>query len=97
MTTVLLLLPVAAVLAWLYCHSLPGGETLGAFDFAVFGAVALPVVAWIAWAGATEFHSAGAIYSELVAAAGAYPILLTGLAIGLAWRHRSFRQRERAR
>lgn len=87
MTTALLLLPVAAVLAWIYSRALPGGTGWGVFDIALFGLTAIAVATWVSWAAATEFSGAGPIYAELVAAAGAYPILLAGFALGLGWRH----------
>ena len=87
MTTALLLLPVAAVLAWIYHRALPGEAGWGLFEAMLFGLTALAVAAWVAWAATAEFSDAGPVYGQLVAAAGAYPILLAGFALGLGWRH----------
>ena len=86
MTTAFLLLPVAAVLAWIYRQALPVGDRLTAVDMGVFGLVGALVTAWVLWAKQAEFADAGPVYGELVAAAGAYPIMVAGLAAGLTWR-----------
>ena len=87
MTTVLLLLPVAAVLIWLYRRCLPVAGGWTGFDSVLVGFLAALVVAWAFWAPKAEYANAGPVFGELVAVAGAYPILLGGLGLGLAWRH----------
>jgi hypothetical protein len=92
MTTAFLLLPVAAVLAWIYRRALPtDGWTL--LDAAVFGVVGVLVSAWVLWASQAEFHGGGPVYDELVSAAGGYPIMVAGLAVGLTWRRLGARRR----
>jgi hypothetical protein len=86
MITALLLAPVTAVLAWLYRRALPGGGPWRGFDTVVLGAVAVLALLWVAWARSLSFTDAGPIFPELLAAAGAYPIIVTGLAAGLTWR-----------
>ena len=91
MITALLLAPVTAVLAWLYGRALPAGSGWSRFDNLLLLAVAALAMAWVAWARATSWVDAGPIYPELVAAAGAYPIIVLGLAAGLTWRRRRAR------
>lgn len=86
MITALLLLPVTAVLAWLYRQALPHGGRWSRFDSGLLLAVAAAAAVWVAWARSATYHDAGPIYPELAAAAGAYPIIVIGLAAGLAWR-----------
>jgi hypothetical protein len=86
MTTAFLLLPVAAVLAWIYRQALPRGEGWSLFDVAVFGIVGMLVSAWVVWTTQAEFQGGGPVYDELVSAAGGYPIMVAGLAAGLTWR-----------
>jgi len=94
--TALLLLPVTAVLAWLYRWFLPRGGGWSGFDSAVLLVVAALAAAWVGWARSAVYHDAGPIYPELVAAAGAYPIIVSGLAAGLAWRRSRARGRASA-
>ena len=97
MITALLLLPVTAVLAWVYARALPKGERWSLFDTALLLGCAIAAGAWVAWARSAEYVDAGPIFPELVAAAGAYPLILLGLGGGLAWRYRRFRRREERR
>jgi hypothetical protein len=94
--TAFLLLPVTAVLAWLYRWFLPRGDGWSGFDSAVLLVVAALAVAWVGWARTAVYHDAGPIFPELVAAAGAYPIIAGGLAAGLAWRRSRARRQESA-
>lgn len=87
MTTLLLLLPVAAVLVWIYVQALPRGSRWTYFDTGLLALLGMLAVAWVAWSGAARFENAGPAFAELVAAAGAYPIVVVGLGAGLAWRH----------
>lgn len=93
MITALLLLPVTAVLTWLYRRALPRAARWNRFDSILLLGVAALAGAWVTWARSATYHDAGPIYPELAAAAGAYPIVLIGLAAGLAWRHRRARAR----
>jgi hypothetical protein len=91
--TALLLLPVTAVLAWLYRQALPRGGRWNRFDTGLLFAVAAAAAAWVAWARSATWHDAGPIYPELAAAAGAYPIIVIGLAAGLTWRRQDAARR----
>jgi hypothetical protein len=96
MITALLLLPVTAVLAWVYRWFLPRGGSWSGFDSALLLVVAALAAAWVGWARSAAYQDAGPIFPELVAAAGAYPIIVSGLAAGLAWRRRRARGRAAA-
>ena len=87
MTTALLLLPVATVLVWIYRQALPRGSRWTRFDTALLITLAVLAAFWVAWSATARFEHAGPVFAELVAAAGAYPIMLVGLGAGLAWRH----------
>lgn len=87
MTTMLLLLPVAAVLTWIYRRALPRASGWSGFDTALLAVLAVLLGGWAAWAGGSDYRGAGPVFGELVAAAGGYPILLAGLGLGLLWRH----------
>lgn len=97
MITALLLVPVTAVLAWLYGRALPAGRRWSIFDSALLVTVASLAVAWVGWARSAVYQDAGPIFPELVAAAGAYPIVVCGFAAGLAWRRLRVRGPERRR
>jgi len=86
MITVLLLLPVSAVLAWVYRLALPGGQGWSRFDTVLLLALAVLAGAWCAWCLAGDHAGAGPVYGDVLAAAGAYPIIAAGLGLGLAWR-----------
>jgi hypothetical protein len=86
MITVFLLIPVAAVLGWLYWYLLPGGRSWTAFDTALFLLLAGLATAWVAWAMTARSDDAGPLWPDLLSAAGAYGIIALGLAAGLAWR-----------
>jgi hypothetical protein len=94
--TAFLLLPVTAVLAWLYGCFLPRAQGWSGFDCGLLLAVAALAGAWVGWARSAVYHDAGPIFPELVAAAGAYPIIVGGLAAGLAWRRSRARRQETA-
>ncbi len=86
MITVLLLLPVTAVLAWIYRQLLPDGQRWTVFDSALVVAVLALAAGWIAWANSGPAGDAGPVWPDLLAAAGAYPIIAGCLGLGLAWR-----------
>ena len=86
MITALMLLPVTAVLGWLYYWMLPSGVRWNGFDTGLLCGVLLIAGAWIRWTRSQSFEGAGPIWNELLAAAGAYSLLVCGLALGLAWR-----------
>jgi hypothetical protein len=90
MITALLLVPVAAVLTWLYRYSLPPQQGWRTFDSGLLMILALAVTAFGAWVSGMSFEGAGPIWPELLAALGGYAIIAGGLAAGLTWRrHRA--------
>jgi hypothetical protein len=88
MVTVLLLLPVAGILVWIYGYLLPRRWCWTRFDLGVIGTALALAAAWTVWVTGLEFEGAGPIFGHLAAAAGAYPIFLGVLTTGLAWRRR---------
>ena len=92
MITALMLLPLTGVLAWIYGYLLPERWRWTLFDTVCLAAALLLGVGWIQWASAHPFVDSGPVYGDLIAAAGAYPIILTVLATGLAWRRTRGRQ-----
>jgi hypothetical protein len=88
MITALMLLPVAAVLTWIYGYLLPRRWRWTAPDVLWLALALLLAGGWIYWARVNPFAGSGPVYGDLVAAAGAYPILVCSLALGLAWRRR---------
>lgn len=86
MLTAFLLLPVSSVLAWLYWYLLPGRKLWPAFDGALLITLAGLAAVWILWATSRAMPDAGPLYPDLIAAVGAYAIVLTGLAAGLVVR-----------
>ena len=93
MITALVLLPVTAVLVWLYGYFLPQRWDWSRFDAALLMSVISLAVLWIRWIRALEFADAGPVFSELVAAAGGYTIIVIAFATGLAWRRAGGRRR----
>jgi len=90
--TALMLLPLTGVLAWIYGYLLPERWRWTLFDMVCLSVALLLGVGWIHWASAHPFADSGPVYGDLIAAAGAYPIILTVLAMGLAWRRSRDRQ-----
>jgi hypothetical protein len=95
MLTAFLLLPVASVLAWLYWYLLPDRKLWPAFDGSLLVVLAVVAAVWIHWATSRVLPDAGPLYPDLVAAVGAYAIILAGLAGGLALRRARARDGER--
>jgi hypothetical protein len=91
--TALMLLPLGAVLIWIYGYLLPERWCWTLFDALWLLTALLLGAGWIRWAGGTPFAGSGPVFGDLVAAAGAYPIFAAWLALGLGWRRRSARQR----
>lgn len=86
MITAFLLAPVLAILLWLYSRLLPERGKLRFFDYALFTIVIMICTVFIHFAKRMDWYDAGPLWPELVAAVGAYAILLGGLAAGLFWR-----------
>ncbi len=87
MITALLLIPVAAVLVWLYWYLLPERKWKLA-DTLLLGCTVLLVAGYIRVASGAEFEGAGPMYSEIVSMVGAYGLLIAGLSASLWWRRR---------
>lgn len=86
MITAFLLLPVLAILLWLYTYLLPQRGKLTFFDFALFVIVILMASAYVHFVQQVKWVDSGPMWPDLVSAVGAYAILLGGLAAGLFWR-----------
>lgn len=86
MITALLLLPVLAILIWLYSCFLPQRGKLAFFDYTLFVMVILLASVLVHFVKEVEWVDAGPMWPEVVSAVGAYVIILGGLAAGLFWR-----------
>jgi hypothetical protein len=84
--TALMLVPLTGVLAWIYGYLLPERWRWTLFDLLCLSMALLMGAGWIYWASAHPFAGSGPVYGDLIAAAGAYPIIVTSMAMGLAWR-----------
>jgi hypothetical protein len=93
MVTGLLLLPVLAILVWLYWYLLPGRKWL-LRDSMVLLLLLACAATFVAAVDKLDFDDGGPLWPYIVSAAGAYGILLVGLAIALAWRRRSAKSGE---
>lgn len=95
MITALMLLPVLAVLTWLYGYLLPpaidGARRWRLADSLLWLALVLAAGSFIYVARHAVYEGAGPLWPELVAATGAYVVLAGGLAVGLACRRRGHR------
>jgi hypothetical protein len=85
MITALLLLPVLAILLWLYWYLLPGRRWQAADTLSVLGVLLLTAV-WIWLIGGMSFPHESAMWPEIISMVGAYGILITGLGVVLFWR-----------
>ena len=102
MITALLLLPVVAVLVWLYWYLLP--EPINRtgvresrwrwMDTALFLVLLLLAAAFHHMALNADYHDAGPMFPELISAAGSYSIMAAGLAMGLWLRRRGSKSGE---
>lgn len=91
--TALLLLPVVAILVWLYWYLLPGRKWLlkdSGFLLLLFFLVAT----YLYYVGGLDFESAGPLWPYIISAAGSYGILLLGFALALSWRRYSAKNAE---
>jgi hypothetical protein len=86
MITAFLLLPVLAILLWLYAYLLPQRGKLKFFDFVLFVAVIIAASIFVHFVQQINWVDSGPMWPDLVSAVGAYAILLGGLAAGLFWR-----------
>jgi hypothetical protein len=86
MITAFLLLPVIAILFWLYSRFLPQRGKLILFDYGLFVLVILLASTLVYLVEQVEWVDAGPIWPQVLAAVGAYVVVLGGLAAGLGWR-----------
>ncbi|MGD2128254.1 MAG: hypothetical protein PVJ33_11640 [Lysobacterales bacterium] len=87
-STLLLLMPVAAVLVWIYWYLLPGERGWTKFDLLLFAALTVLATCWVGWVMGTPHDGAGPLWPYVLSAIGVYCILVAGMAAGLAWRRR---------
>jgi hypothetical protein len=85
MITALLLLPVLAILTWLYWFLLPD-RSWRIFDSMVLVFVILLSGVHIGLTARADFTGAGPIWPQVVSVLGAYGLITTGLLSGLLWR-----------
>lgn len=85
MITALLLMPVVAVLLWLYWYLLPGRKWK-AKDTVSVVCVLLLTAAWIRWIAGMSFPHESAMWPQIISMVGAYGILIIGLGAVLSWR-----------
>ncbi len=85
MFTLLLLLPVLAILVWLYWYLLPGRRWLPRDSLVLLVLLAAAAV-FLDWVERMDFDAGGPLWPYIVSAAGAYGILALGLGFALVWR-----------
>jgi hypothetical protein len=85
MVTALLLLPVVAILVWLYWYLLPSRQWL-LTDSLVLLVLLLGAAGFVRWVAGENFDAGGPLWPYIISAAGAYGILTLGLGVALAWR-----------
>ncbi len=89
MVTALLLLPVIAVLIWLYWYLLPARKWLPSDSMILLSLLAVATV-YVLWVERMNFDEGGPMWPYIVSAAGTYGILTMGMGMALAWRrHRA--------
>jgi len=87
MINALLLLPVFAILVWLYRRMLPGRAWMARDTLWVI-AVMLLTVTYIFGVEQMRFPDGGPLWPLIVSMVGGYAILLCGFGAGLWWRRR---------
>jgi hypothetical protein len=85
MLTALLLLPVGAILVWLYWYLLPARKWLRT-DSLVLLVLLLAAACFVSWVARMDFDAGGPLWPYIVSAGGAYGILTLGLGVALACR-----------
>ncbi len=88
--TGLLLLPVVAILIWLYWYLLPARQWL-LCDSLILLFLLSGAGGFVFWIGGMSFDGESALWPYIISATGAYGILTLGLAIALAWRRSRLR------
>jgi hypothetical protein len=93
MITAFLLMPVVAVLLWLYWYWLPVDKERASRwrrgDTLLLVLLASLASGFVYIAKHMEYEGAGPMWPELVSAVGAYAIIAIGLTLGLVWRRSS--------
>lgn len=87
MLTGLLLLPVLAILVWLYWYLLPARKWKLSDSLILLVLLAI-AAAFVITVDRFDFEETSPLWPYIVAAAGAYGILTVGLGVALAWRWR---------
>ena len=90
MINALLLLPVFAILLWLYRRLLPSGAWKPR-DTVLVIALVLLTLTWIGLVERVNFEDAGPLWPRIVSMVGGYAILVAGFGAGLWWRRRQSR------
>ena len=88
MITGLLLLPVLAILVWLYRYLLPG-RAWKSVDWMILALVIVAAAGYVMFIESRSFEGGGPMWPQIVSVAGAYAILILGLAAGLLFRRKS--------
>jgi len=83
--TTLLLLPVLAVLLWLYWYLLPARQWLFC-DSLIMVSLLACVAAFVIWVDGINFDGESPLWPYITSATGAYGILTLGLGSALTWR-----------
>ena len=87
MLTGLLLLPVLAILIWLYWYLLPSRKWT-MIDSLVLLVLLAGAAAFVIWVDGINFDGESPLWPYIISATGAYGILTLGLGSALAWRRR---------
>lgn len=85
MITGLLLLPVVAILVWLYWYLLPARKWLLS-DSLVLIFLLIAAGGFVIWIDGMSFEGESPLWPYIISATGAYCILTLGLGLALAWR-----------
>ena len=85
MLTGLLLLPVAAILVWLYWYLLPARKWLFC-DSLVLMFLMIVTGGFVIWIDSKSFVGESPLWPYVLSATGTYIILAIGLGLALAWR-----------
>jgi hypothetical protein len=83
--TALLLLPVLAILLWLYWYLLPARQWLFC-DSVILLILLASAAAFVGWIDRMDFDGESPLWPYIISATGAYGILTLGLGAALAWR-----------
>jgi hypothetical protein len=86
--TVLLLLPVLAVLLWGYGYLLPRPRGIHLFDIVLMVILTILSIGFIGYVSALDDSGMGPVWREILAALGLYKIWGLGLGGGVVYRRR---------